>query len=75
MILSPCGIDCESCKDYTICSGCTSVKGKPFHIEDYGLAVCPLYDCAVIQKHYQTCAECPEVPCQTFHDYGYTVNM
>lgn len=68
MLLSPCGIDCETCKDYGICGGCRAAKGKPFHIRDYGMEICPHYDCAVNKWGYQTCGECPGLPCRLFYE-------
>jgi len=50
MQLSPCGIDCETCKDYSVCGGCHVSEGKPFHIQNYSVGICPHYDCAVIKK-------------------------
>ena len=69
MLLSPCGIDCESCEYAESCSGCFAIEGKPFYIKDFGMEVCPLYDCPVNQKGYKSCGECPDLPCQLFYDW------
>ncbi len=69
MLLSPCGINCgefEACGD---CKGCHEIQGKPFYIKDFGMEVCPMYDCPVNKKGYQTCGECPELPCQIYYDW------
>lgn len=71
MSLSPCGIKCgefESCKSAG-CGGCHAIKGKPFFLKDFGMEVCPLYDCPVNKKGYHTCAECPELPCKIYYDW------
>ena len=70
MYLSPCGIDCDQCPLKEQCKGsCHAIKGAPFYIKDFGVEVCPMYDCAVNKKGYQTCAECSELPCQLFYDW------
>lgn len=70
MYLSPCGINCHECQVKESCSGdCHASEGKPFYIKDFGFEVCPMYDCAVNQKGYKTCAECPELPCKTYYDW------
>ena len=70
MLLSPCGIDCERCDYYKSCGGgCHKIEGKPFYLKDFGVDVCPVYDCPVTKKGYKTCAECAELPCQIFHDW------
>ena len=69
MLLSPCGIDCESCEFDDSCSDCHSIEGKPFYLKDFDVDVCPMYDCPVNKKGYKTCAECPELPCQIYYDW------
>ena len=68
MNYSPCGIDCDQCEYFRECGGCHAIEGKPFYLKDFGLDVCPMYDCPVNKKGYGTCAECPELPCQTYYD-------
>lgn len=69
MILSPCGIDCGSCDFDESCKDCHSAEGKPPYLADFGVEVCPMYDCPVNNKGYKTCGECPELPCQIFYDW------
>ena len=69
MMLSPCGIDCEQCEYFDSCGGCYTIEGKPFYIKDFGVEVCPMYECPVVKKGYKSCAECPELPCQIFYDW------
>ena len=69
MQMSPCGIDCEECPLKKDCGGsCHDCEGKPFYLKDFGVEVCPLYDCA-IKKGFRTCGECSELPCQLFYDW------
>jgi len=70
MTISPCGIDCDQCPLKETCGGtCFDCLGKPFYLKDFGMDVCPLYDCPVNQKGYKTCGECPDLPCQLFYDW------
>ena len=74
MILTPCGSKCssnycEQCAQREACSGCLESEGKPFYIKDFGLEVCPIYDCAVNKKGYKTCAPCPDLPCKIIYDW------
>ncbi|MCL2615411.1 MAG: DUF3795 domain-containing protein [Dehalococcoidia bacterium] len=69
MLLSPCGIDCAACDYYKDCGGCYAIKGKPFYIKDFGMEVCPMYDCPINKKNYKSCAECAELPCKTYYDW------
>ena len=70
MLLAPCGIDCEVCPFKESCGGsCHAIGGKPFYLKDFGVEVCPMFDCAVNKKGYQTCGECSELPCQVFYDW------
>lgn len=71
MYLSPCGINCgalEVCKSAG-CGGCHVIQGKPFYLKDFGVEVCPIYDCAVNKKGYKTCGECEQLPCQIIYDW------
>ena len=68
MNLSPCGIPCENCT-LKGCEGCHNIQGKPFYLKDFGVDVCPLYDCPVNKKGYITCAECADLPCRLFYDW------
>lgn len=70
MLVAPCGVVCDDCPHAESCGGsCHASCGKPFYIKEFGLEVCPLFDCAVNKKGYQTCAECTELPCQLFYDW------
>ena len=70
MNFSPCGIDCDTCPLKDQCSGgCFGIEGKPFYLKDFGVEVCPMYDCAVNQKGYKSCGECADLPCQIFYDW------
>ncbi len=70
MSLSPCGIECNGCSYAESCSGgCHESGGKPFYIKEFGIEVCPMFDCAVNQKGYKTCGECSELPCKIFFDW------
>ena len=70
MLYAPCGVDCEGCPYQEDCKGsCYACEGKPFYLKDFGVEVCPLYDCAVNQRGYKTCAECEELPCQLYYDW------
>jgi hypothetical protein len=68
MILSTCGLKCDECEFYNkTCAGCRNVKGATFWAVDMMPAkVCPLYHCAVKQRGFRDCGECPELPCATF---------
>ena len=71
MSLAPCGIKCgdfEACKSAG-CRGCHEIQGKPFFLKEIGVETCPLYDCPVNKKGFQTCAECSELPCQIYYDW------
>ncbi len=67
--MSSCGLICTDCQYYikNECNGCHPVKGKTFwalqHVEG---GRCPLYNCAVRLKGFKSCAECSELPCDSF---------
>jgi len=69
MLISPCGINCECCDFFDSCGGCHAIQGKPFYLKDFGVEVCPMYECPVIKKGFKSCAECTELPCQIFYDW------
>jgi hypothetical protein len=65
--MTVCGLVCGGCPFLgNGCQGCADSKGKPFWVLEYGLKVCPLYDCAVNQKRYPHCGQCQALPCETF---------
>jgi len=70
MSFAPCGIDCETCPFKDDCGGgCFECGGKPFYIKDFGVELCPIYDCAVNKMGYKSCIDCPDLPCQLFYDW------
>lgn len=70
MVTSVCGLMCNDCKAFPEeCRGCLAVKGMPYWTKDVtSNGICPLYDCAVYQKGYHHCGDCPELPCQMYFD-------
>ena len=67
-LAAACGLYCGYCEYLgDKCRGCGPVQGKPFWTEQYGVEVCPLYDCSVNQKKLEHCGLCPELPCETFN--------
>ena len=71
MYLAPCGsIYCEKCDSKEQCGGgCRMCEGKPFYLSNFGVEVCPIFDCSVNEKGYVTCADCENLPCQLFYDW------
>ena len=67
-ILSSCGLLCNECEIYpTQCAGCHRVKGAPFWATEHTPGgICPLYKCAVVDKKYTSCGQCPDLPCELF---------
>ncbi len=70
MILSSCGLICSDCEFFgNQCNGCHNVKGQTFWaLEHMPAKVCPLYHCAVNERHYKDCGDCHELPCKTFRE-------
>ena len=67
--IGACGIDCGLCpRYYTVgpskCPGCA-----PPGFLDMGGQWCKMTRCAVRDRGYETCAECPEFPCYRFEDW------
>jgi len=62
---------CETSCDYReSCGGsCHASGGKPFYLKDFGVDVCPIYDCAVNKNGFKTCAPCAELPCKLIYDW------
>jgi hypothetical protein len=70
MKLTPCGVNCSSCHLLEQCgSTCNDHEGKPFYIQGENIDACMIYKCAVLDKGYQTCAQCPDLPCQIYFDW------
>ncbi len=66
-LLSPCGVDCAECDKYpSECGGCRAERGVVWWLEYSGENVCPQYACCVIEKGYESCAACPDLPCAHF---------
>ena len=68
MTLSSFGIDCDACK-FKIesgCSGCHTLKGKPFWADD---DACGLYTCAYDKKLHD-CGKCESFPCQMLEEWA-----
>jgi hypothetical protein len=70
MVLSCCGLVCDECEFFgKNCDGCKAVNGQTFWaMEMMPTKTCPLYDCAVNQRHLADCGKCGELPCQTFRN-------
>lgn len=67
-ILSSCGLICNECEFYgNQCAGCYRVKGAPFWAAEHTAeGICPLFKCAVVDKKYNSCGQCPDLPCELF---------
>ena len=70
MLISACGLRCTECQFYNNpCLGCYKVEGKTFwakdHLDD---GICPLYNCSINDRNYNSCGDCKELPCKKFHD-------
>lgn len=62
-----CGAICSGCPFLGKgCAGCIECEGKVFWALQYFGGACPLYVCAVDQRGYSNCGECPELPCKLF---------
>ncbi len=70
MEICACGSVCDECKAFkTLCQGCNQTRGKIFWAKEFsGQDTCPIYDCAVNNRHYTDCGPCKELPCQKFFD-------
>ena len=63
-LAAACGLYCGDCEYLEKqCAGCGNIHGKPFWAGQYGVAVCPLYGCCVIQKGLEHCGRCAGLPC------------
>ncbi|MFB3896161.1 MAG: DUF3795 domain-containing protein [bacterium] len=69
-MVSVCGLQCDQCGFMgKSCQGCYQVKGQTFWAKEMMPdKVCPLYTCAVINKKYTSCGQCPDLPCKLFKD-------
>lgn len=67
--ISCCGADCTKCQDYRkSCNGCKETCGKVAWTQYVGVQVCPIYQCAILDNKYKSCAECSELPCKKIYD-------
>ncbi len=67
--IGACGIDCGLCPRYqsTGASRCPGCAAEGFL--DAGGQWCKMTRCAVRDHGYETCADCPEFPCQRFEGW------
>jgi hypothetical protein len=70
MVLSACGLICDECEFYAQeCDGCKMVKGQTFWAKEMmPNQTCPLFDCSVNQKGFESCGNCDELPCKLFRE-------
>lgn len=69
-LVSVCGLLCSEC-DYfnNTCNGCYAVKGSTFWAQEaMPDKLCPLYKCATIERNFNSCGQCKELPCGKFLD-------
>lgn len=68
--ISVCGLFCEECQFFKeTCPGCDEIKGKTFWAQEImPEKVCPIFNCAVNDKGYETCGKCSELPCNIFNE-------
>ena len=66
--LSVCGLVCADCEFFEkTCAGCYAVKGGTFWaLEMMPAKVCPLFQCAINERVYESCGDCKELPCEIF---------
>ena len=57
-----CGLDCVLCPNYqsTAASKCPGCMAKYFHLKHPS---CGIATCCVKKHSYETCAQCPDMPC------------
>jgi hypothetical protein len=69
-LLSACGLLCNECEFYPEkCQGCTAVKGSTFWAKEMMPdKTCPIFQCSCIEKGYNNCGQCNELPCKKFTD-------
>ena len=65
--ISCCGTVCSDCEYYPAeCRGCGEIKGKVFWLEYTGESCCDIYECCIIQRKYEHCGQCGELPCRRY---------
>jgi len=68
-MLSPCGVDCSTCKFLgDNCTGCREIEGRVYWAAYVNADICPLYQCSVNEKKLKHCGECNELPCHIYFD-------
>jgi hypothetical protein len=69
-LISTCGLLCDKCNFYKKnCEGCHAVRGSTFWAKNIMPdKICPLYTCSVIDKKFNGCGECGQLPCAKFFD-------
>jgi len=69
-VLSVCGLLCDQCEYFNNhCKGCQAVRGSTFWAQEaFPDKICPLYQCAVMERGYSHCGYCPELPCKRYID-------
>ena len=67
-IISACGLLCDECGFFgKRCNGCYGVKGETFWAKEaMPDQTCPLYTCSVVERKYDNCGQCAELPCGEF---------
>ncbi|MCK9617060.1 MAG: DUF3795 domain-containing protein [Lentimicrobiaceae bacterium] len=70
MQVSPCGVHCDECLFFEKeCNGCRHIEGKVFWaVEHLPEKICPMFDCAVNEKHFPGCGSCNELPCHWYYE-------
>ncbi len=63
--IAPCGTDCKTCSHFdNDCEGCRQRLGNPFWGKQFGMDICPIWDCAVNERKIEHCGNCGDFPCQ-----------
>lgn len=74
--ISICGIECTKCKEYQkSCKGCAECGGAVTWTRYYGIKVCAIYQCAILDKKLNSCGDCDQMPCDKWYatkDPSYT---
>lgn len=66
-IISCCGVECSNCNYYpNECTGCPTIKGKPYWIQYTGDSICDIYDCCINKNVFVHCGQCKNLPCQRY---------
>jgi hypothetical protein len=70
MLISPCGAICDECPFYMKpCIGCRNLDGKVFWSDEVSESgICPMYNCSVNDKGFDSCGKCKDLPCEMFYN-------